>query len=143
MIPSRSQAAKPKHIGIVACSAEGAALCFREIAAYSLKLMGEHMHPQVTLSCIALGEWMPAFNRGDYAGVAEFMLRLSAADAGFHAPARPRSGRRSIAMRLTRMNILGQRERFACAGCRPMTARSTHRDQCIPASVRVAMHRSR
>ena len=68
-------AAKPKHIGIVACSAEGAALCFREIAAYSLKLMGEHMHPQVTLSCIALGEWMPAFNRGDYEGVAEFMLR--------------------------------------------------------------------
>jgi hypothetical protein len=44
---------KPKHIGIVACSTEGAALCFREIAAYSQKFMGEHMHPQVTLSCIA------------------------------------------------------------------------------------------
>jgi aspartate racemase len=68
-------AAKPKHIGIVACSAEGAALCFREIAAHSLKFMGEHMHPQVTLSCIAFGEWMPAFDRGDYEGVAEFMLR--------------------------------------------------------------------
>ena len=66
---------KPKHIGIVACSAEGAALCFREIAAYSQKFMGDHMHPQVTLSCIAFGEWMPAFNRGDYEGVAEFMLR--------------------------------------------------------------------
>jgi aspartate racemase len=66
---------KSKHIGIVACSVEGAALCFREIAAYSLNLMGEHLHPQVTLSCIAMGEWMPAFNRGDYEGVAEFMLR--------------------------------------------------------------------
>ena len=66
---------KPKHIGIVACSVEGAALCLREIAAYSLQVMGEHMHPQVTLSCIAMGEWMPAFNRGDYAGIAEFMLR--------------------------------------------------------------------
>ena len=64
-----------KHIGIVACSVEGAALCLREIARYSLGLMGEHMHPQVTLSCIAMGEWMPAFNRGDYAAVAEFMLR--------------------------------------------------------------------
>jgi aspartate racemase len=64
-----------KHIGIVACSAEGAALCFREIAAYSLNFMGAHLHPQVTLSCIAMGEWMPAFNRGDYEGVAEFMLR--------------------------------------------------------------------
>jgi aspartate racemase len=68
-------AAQPKHIGIVACSAEGAALCFREISAYSRKLMGEHMHPQVTLSCIAMGEWLPAFNRGDYRGVADFMLR--------------------------------------------------------------------
>ena len=64
-----------KHIGIVACSVEGAALCLREIAAHSLNLMGEHMHPQVTLSCIAMGEWMPAFNRGDYEGVARFMLR--------------------------------------------------------------------
>jgi aspartate racemase len=66
---------KSKHIGVVACSAEGAALCFREIAAYSRNLMGEYFHPQVTMSCIALGEWMPAFNRGDYEGVAEFMLR--------------------------------------------------------------------
>ena len=67
--------AKSQHIGIVACSVEGAALCLREIATYSLGLMGEHMHPQVTLSCIAMGEWMPAFNRGDYEGVAQFMLR--------------------------------------------------------------------
>ena len=66
---------KSKHIGVVACSVEGAALCFREIAAYSRKLMGEHLHPQVTLSCIAMGEWLPAFNRGDYEGVAQFMLR--------------------------------------------------------------------
>jgi len=34
---------KSKHIGVVACSVEGAALCFREIAAYSRKLMGEHL----------------------------------------------------------------------------------------------------
>jgi aspartate racemase len=37
--------------------------------------MGEHMHPQVTLSCIAMGEWMPFFDAGDYRGVAQFMLR--------------------------------------------------------------------
>lgn len=67
--------AAAKHIGIVACSAEGAALCFREIAAYSLQHMGAHQHPQVTLSCIAMAEWMPAFDRGDFRGVAEFMLR--------------------------------------------------------------------
>jgi aspartate racemase len=64
-----------KHIGIVACSVEGAALCFREIGSYSLPLMGAHMHPQVTLACIPMAEWMPAFDRGDWDGVADFMLR--------------------------------------------------------------------
>lgn len=64
-----------RHIGIVACSAEGAALCFREIASHGESRMGEHLHPQVTLSCIAMGEWMPAFDSGDYRGVAQFMLR--------------------------------------------------------------------
>jgi len=64
-----------KHIGIVACSAEGAALCFREIASYGGERMGEHLHPQVTLSCIAMGEWLPDFDSGNYRGVAQFMLR--------------------------------------------------------------------
>jgi aspartate racemase len=75
-----------KHIGIVACSAEGAALCFREIAAYAQQFMGEHQHPQITLSCIAVAEWMPAFNRADYAAVADFMLRETeiVARAGAH-----------------------------------------------------------
>jgi aspartate racemase len=67
-----------KHIGIVACSVEGAALCFREIAAYASQFMGEHRHPQVTLSCIAMGEWMAAFARADYTRIAEFMLRETA-----------------------------------------------------------------
>jgi len=89
---------KSKHIGVVACSVEGAALCFREIAAYSRKLMGEHLHPQVTLSCIAMGEWLPAFNRGDYEGVAEFMLRETQIVAKAGAAARPS---RSAATRAT------------------------------------------
>src|SRR5260221_197283 len=38
---------KSKHIGIVACSVEGAALCLREIAAYSLNFMGEHLYPKI------------------------------------------------------------------------------------------------
>jgi aspartate racemase len=76
--PARAGVSSAKHIGIVACSAEGAALCFREIAAYSAELMGEYWHPQVTLSCIALGEWMPAFDRADYKSLAEIMLRETA-----------------------------------------------------------------
>ena len=76
-----------KHIGIVACSAEGAALCFQEITRHSLQFMGKHLHPQITMSCIAMGEWMPAFDRGDYEAVAEFMVReaeiVAAAGADF------------------------------------------------------------
>src|SRR5438046_2157473 len=64
-----------KHIGIVACSAEGAALCFREIARYSSQFMGKHRHPQVTLSCIAMREWMRAFDRADYKAVADIIFR--------------------------------------------------------------------
>jgi len=55
-----THAAKAKHIGIVRLQRRGRGAVLREIAAYSLNFMGEHMHPQVTLSCIAMGEWMPA-----------------------------------------------------------------------------------
>ncbi|MBI3196721.1 MAG: aspartate racemase, partial [Rhodospirillales bacterium] len=39
---------KPKHIGIVACSAEGAALCYRTICVEGAGLMGPHAHPEVS-----------------------------------------------------------------------------------------------
>src|SRR5205807_10376776 len=41
---------KPRHIGIVACSAEGAALCYRTIVHEGAALLGEHEHPEITLS---------------------------------------------------------------------------------------------
>src|SRR5262245_50209866 len=37
-----------KHIGIVACSAEGAALCYREICRQSIEVIGKHDHPRIT-----------------------------------------------------------------------------------------------
>ncbi|HVQ28806.1 MAG TPA: amino acid racemase [Vicinamibacteria bacterium] len=63
-----------KHIGIVACSAEGAALCYQSICREALTLVGRHDHPRVTLDSIPLARWLPAFDAGDYAGVAAFML---------------------------------------------------------------------
>lgn len=39
-----------QHIGIVACSAEGAALCYRKICMEALALIGEHNHPEVTMN---------------------------------------------------------------------------------------------
>ncbi len=76
-----------RHIGIVACSAEGAALCYQTICREALALVGKNDHPRITLDSIAMARWLPAFDAGDYAGVARFMLEsarlLSAAGADF------------------------------------------------------------
>jgi len=63
-----------KHIGIVACSAEGAALCYRTICQEALTVVGKNDHPRITLDSIAMARWMPAFDAGDWAGVARVML---------------------------------------------------------------------
>jgi aspartate racemase len=76
-----------KHIGIVACSAEGAALCYQTICREALALVGKHDHPRITMDSIPMARWLPAFDAGDYAGVAQFMLEsarlLAAAGADF------------------------------------------------------------
>jgi aspartate racemase len=73
-----------KHIGIVACSAEGAALCYRTICQEALTVVGKNDHPRITLDSIAMARWMPAFDAGDWAGVARVMLDSARllADAG-------------------------------------------------------------
>ena len=63
-----------KHVGIVACSAEGAALCYRTLCAEALPLMGEHMHPEVSLHTHPLGEYMIHIRSGNWSEVAELML---------------------------------------------------------------------
>ncbi|HWC19974.1 MAG TPA: amino acid racemase [Terriglobales bacterium] len=73
-----------KHVGIVACSAEGAALCYRTIAQAGERYLGEYNHPRVTLHSIPMAHWMSAFNAGDFRGVGEFMLESAkvVAEAG-------------------------------------------------------------
>lgn len=77
----------PKHIGIVACSAEGAALCYRTVCDEAPALMGRHMHPEVSMHTHCLGEYMECIYRGSWQGVAELMLssadKLSKAGADF------------------------------------------------------------
>ena len=63
-----------QHIGIVACSAEGAALCYRTICLEALPIMGEHNHPQITMHSIPMAEYMPHLERDDWAAVADLML---------------------------------------------------------------------
>jgi aspartate racemase len=62
------------HIGIVGCSAEGAALCYRTICIEGAQLLGPHAHPEVTLHTYSLGVYMERVYRGDWQGVGELML---------------------------------------------------------------------
>ena len=76
-----------QHIGIVACSAEGAALCYRTICLEGAERMGPHNHPEVSLHNHALAEYMKFISRDDWAGVAELMMssaeKLARAGADF------------------------------------------------------------
>ncbi len=75
------------HIGILACSAEGAALCYRTICTRAPALMGAHAHPEVSLHGLSLADYVDRLQAGDLAGVADLMLRsadrLAAAGADF------------------------------------------------------------
>src|SRR5262245_8835106 len=71
---------RSRHIGILGCSAEGAALCYRTICLEAEPLMGKHAHPEVTLHTIALADYMQhLYDREDWPSVAEIMLRSVAA----------------------------------------------------------------
>jgi len=63
-----------KHIGIVACSAEGAALCYRTICGEAPREMGEHRHPEITMHTHPLAEYMAYIREGDWERVAQLML---------------------------------------------------------------------
>ncbi len=64
----------PLHIGIVACSAEGAALCYRTICDEAPALMGRHRHPEVSMHNHCLADYMDCIYAGDWRGVANLML---------------------------------------------------------------------
>ena len=76
-----------QHIGIVACSAEGAALCYRTIALEGAHLMGTHDHPEVSMHTHPLARYMSCIHADDWPGVADLMLssadKLAAAGADF------------------------------------------------------------
>jgi aspartate racemase len=64
----------PLHIGIVGCSAEGAALCYRTICTEGAELLGTHAHPEVSMHTPSLAEYVKCLFAEDWRGVAELML---------------------------------------------------------------------
>jgi amino-acid racemase len=78
-----------RHLGILAHSAEGAALCFRAFCQEGFRRLGPDDHPDVTLDCIALARSMPAWDEGDHrsirATLSVSVQRLARAGADFFA----------------------------------------------------------
>jgi aspartate racemase len=64
----------PLHIGIVGCSAEGAALCYQTICAEGSRLLGGHAHPEVSMHTPSLADYVACLERGDINGVGDLML---------------------------------------------------------------------
>ena len=64
----------PRHIGIVACSAEGAALCYRTICLEGPQRFGALAHPEITMHTHSFAAYMRCIESADWPGVAELML---------------------------------------------------------------------
>ena len=76
-----------KHIGNVACSAEGAALCYQTICREGAVLLGAHAYPEISMHTHPLAEYMEFIYRDDWDGVAGLMIssarKLEAARKGY------------------------------------------------------------
>jgi len=63
------------RFGILAHSAEGAALCFLTFCREGFRELGPHMHPDVMLDCEAMGHVMAGWDAGDYPSVRAFLAQ--------------------------------------------------------------------
>jgi len=67
-----------KHIGIVAVSAEGAALCYRTICLEGAELLGPHEHPEISLHTFSLRSYQRLIDEDRWDAVGEMMLESAA-----------------------------------------------------------------
>jgi aspartate racemase len=63
-----------RHIGIVAVSAEGAALCYRTICLEGASLFGPHGHPEITMHSHSLAEYMRHVEAGQWDAAGQLLL---------------------------------------------------------------------
>ena len=54
-----------KHIGILAHSFEGAALCYRTMCLEGVRRLGPHRHPEITLTGVGMDDLLPAWDSND------------------------------------------------------------------------------
>ncbi|MBN2582229.1 MAG: amino acid racemase [Planctomycetes bacterium] len=76
-----------QHVGIVACSAPGAALCFETLCIEGQQVLGRYGHPEISMHCPPFAKYMKGIEAGDWDAVAELMLasarKLAQAGADF------------------------------------------------------------
>ena len=76
-----------RHIGILAHSAEGATLCYREAWMEGVRRLGAHRHPEITMTGVAMADALDDWERGDLAALRAFFMRdmdkLATAGADF------------------------------------------------------------
>jgi aspartate racemase len=65
------------HIGILAHSADGAALCFLEMIRAAARQLGPHEHPEITLSILPMGPALEHYERNDLEAVAAYLGRTA------------------------------------------------------------------
>jgi aspartate racemase len=78
-----------RHVGLLAHSADGAALCFLELVRESARRLGEHLHPEITLSLQPMAPVLEAYERGELRAARTHLTRtasrLAAAGCEFFA----------------------------------------------------------
>ncbi len=76
-----------RHIGITACSAEGAAICYRTICTEGAEMIGHHDHPEITLHTLPLRMYLSHITEGDWESVSRLIIasaeKLHASGADF------------------------------------------------------------
>ncbi len=63
-----------RRIGIVAVSAEGAALCYRTICAEGTAVLGRHAHPEIVTHTYSLADYMVPIEAGRWDEVGQMLL---------------------------------------------------------------------
>nr|NUR38216.1 amino acid racemase [Sphingomonas sp.] len=76
-----------KHIGILAHSAEGATLCYRETWMEGVRRLGAHQHPEITMTGVGMAALLDAWEANDLPALRSAFVRdgakLAAAGADF------------------------------------------------------------
>src|SRR6476660_9281043 len=72
-----AQADGMRHIGVLAHSADGAALSFLEMVREASRRLGPHRHPEITLSILPMGAVLEAYERRDLSAVRAYLARTT------------------------------------------------------------------